>query len=403
MQDTLANLEQQAQLTRNANNRELLEQEQALAQGLIEEQAFADEQLRIKRESLQDEINVLNDRESVLKRSAELGVEISQSEFDNILTERQRLNTELAKLEAEQTENLIQEQERRNKSRTEGIQQTLGFVNQGFQLVGEFAASATQAEENRLNERQEAQSLRLEQLNEDLANASGLEKAFIEQQIREEERAAKEIADAQIENQKRAAREKKAIDIAQAAINGALAITNILANVIDPTLIGGFKIAQIAFAAATTAAQIATIAAQPLADGGIATPVALSDGKIVAAQNIPTMRNGDNVLATVKRNEVILNQRQQAALGGPRTFKAIGVPGFQAGGLVGPVQAPRIAEDIKETNQLIQSVDNLSNSVLGAIGAISNRLDRLQVVLNIEDFEDLQNERNNNRKTATLE
>lgn len=45
--------------------------------------------------------------------------------------------------------------------------------------------------------------------------------------------------------------------------------------------------------------------------------------------------NGDNVLATLRIGEVVLNERQQAALGGANTFRAIGVPGFASGGLVG--------------------------------------------------------------------
>lgn len=45
--------------------------------------------------------------------------------------------------------------------------------------------------------------------------------------------------------------------------------------------------------------------------------------------------NGDNRLVTVKDGEVILNENQQALLGGSSTFKAIGVPGFATGGVVG--------------------------------------------------------------------
>ena len=104
--------------------------------------------------------------------------------------------------------------------------------------------------------------------------------------------------------------QQKAVALVQAAINGALAITNVLATLIDPTPIQAFKAVAVAITIATVAAQIATIAAQPLAEGGIVQPVQLSDGKITRARNIPTMRNGDNVLATVRRGEVILNKRQ---------------------------------------------------------------------------------------------
>lgn len=66
--------------------------------------------------------------------------------------------------------------------------------------------------------------------------------------------------------------------------------------------------------------------------------------------------NGDDVLITAKRGEVILNRRQQAAaaaLGGPDFFSRIGVPGFNTGGIVQPIP------------QIIQP-----NSVLAQQGAI---------------------------------
>lgn len=44
--------------------------------------------------------------------------------------------------------------------------------------------------------------------------------------------------------------------------------------------------------------------------------------------------NGDNRVVTVKTGEVILNERQQAALGGDDTFRKLGVPGFANGGYV---------------------------------------------------------------------
>jgi hypothetical protein len=45
--------------------------------------------------------------------------------------------------------------------------------------------------------------------------------------------------------------------------------------------------------------------------------------------------NGDDMLATVKTGEVILNQSHQARLGGAATFARIGVPGFATSGVTG--------------------------------------------------------------------
>ena len=68
---------------------------------------------------------------------------------------------------------------------------------------------------------------------------------------------------------KRYGKKQKAMAIAQAIINGALAITNLIAS-IPGSVINPATWAGIAIAAATTAAQVGLIASQPLAKGGIA-------------------------------------------------------------------------------------------------------------------------------------
>jgi hypothetical protein len=60
----------------------------------------------------------------------------------------------------------------------------------------------------------------------------------------------------------------------------------------------------------------------------------LGNGVINNGANVVPLSNGDNTLAYVRQGEVILNQQQQAA-GGSRFFKSLGVPGFNAGGVVG--------------------------------------------------------------------
>lgn len=80
------------------------------------------------------------------------------------------------------------------------------------------------------------------------------------------------------------------------------------------------------------AIQAGVIAAQQFARGGLIQ--SLGAGRIDAAPNVSPTPAGDNVLALVKPGEVILNEQQQQALGGAGTFAAIGVPGFNDGGLV---------------------------------------------------------------------
>lgn len=67
-----------------------------------------------------------------------------------------------------------------------------------------------------------------------------------------------------------------------------------------------------------------------------AVPPFAKGGVVKKGMGYPIRRNnGDNILATVRTGEVFLNKEQQAALGGDAVFRAIGVPGFAGGGLVG--------------------------------------------------------------------
>ena len=83
--------------------------------------------------------------------------------------------------------------------------------------------------------------------------------------------------------------------------------------------------------------------------------------------------NGDNLLATVKTGEVILNERQQAMLGGSRTFARLGVPGFAGGGLVSSSSEAR-----KSQNQLTQAIAGMNVVVtVEDINAGFNRVDTI--------------------------
>jgi len=190
-------------------------------------------------------------------------------------------------------------------------------------------------------------------------------------------------AEAQAEEaQKKAAKREKSLAIIQATIAGALAVIRALAAFPGPPATIGSAISTGIFAAAT----VATIAAQPLATGGV---VGISGRRVTDGQNMPTRSNGDNVLATVKRGEVVLNQRQQSALGGAGTFRSIGVPGFADGGAIG---APNIAA----------TVAGGSERVIELIEATNRRIDNLRAfVVSDEIARDLA-ERDSLKVNATL-
>ena len=202
------------------------------------------------------------------------------------------------------------------------INEGLAVISQSVSAIGEVINSAYQV---RLNDIEAVKNAEIAAI-----NASG---ASAEEKTKKVQEAEKKAAMEAYEIQKKQFETNKTIAIIQTVINTAQAVMAQLAN---PTPYVGIVLA--ALAAATGAAQIAVIASQKppappaFADGG----KVLSGQMIGANDGKPIQRsNGDNLLATVKTGEVILNQRQQAALGGAATFRKIGVPGFAAGGLVG--------------------------------------------------------------------
>jgi len=172
----------------------------------------------------------------------------------------------------------------------------------------------------------ERSSQRQEKLNEELENATGLRRQFLQQQLDNEIENEKKLAAEQERIQLQAAKRSKALAIIQSIINTALAVST--------AFIKGGPVAAL-LAGVAGAAQTAIIAAQPLADGGAVTPVALPDsgGKVVGVQNIPQTSKGDNVLVAARVGETFLNAKQTKML--RPVLSAARIPGFADGGLLG--------------------------------------------------------------------
>jgi hypothetical protein len=119
--------------------------------------------------------------------------------------------------------------------------------------------------------------------------------------------------------------------------------------------------------------EIRAVEVPQFAEGGLVEGFAnggLSGTRIGAGMGMPIRRsNGDNMLATIKTGEVILNQRQQSALGGSNTFKRIGVPGFANGGMVTPDAAIDSSINIAEALRGLQLVVSATE-----ITEVQNRL-----------------------------
>lgn len=256
------------------------------------------------------------------------------------------------------------------KDKQENTQKLIDSVSNSILSVTDIIATFQQAraekEAEAINEQITNTENNITELEAKAEKASGIRKKRIERDIANQklllEQQQKEAEAIRI----KAAKEEKRIAIIQAIIQGALAFQRALAQ-------GSFLLAVPTGIAA--AAQVATIAAQPLAEGGVVT-----GQRVNQKQNIPTRSNGDNVLAYVKRGEVVLNQRQQSLLGGSPTFRKLGIKGFAEGGMVPPIGPPIQGLGLQgNMNEFIQVMEAKTD-------AINNRIDRLQAYVVSEDI-----------------
>jgi len=255
-------------------------------------------------------------------------------------------------------------------------------LNSALDVIGSFQQARAEKEQEAFDAQIEQIDANITALEEKQQNVGRIRAKQIQLEIDAAKRQRAQ-AEAQAEEaQKKAAKREKSLAIIQATVQGALAVVRALAA--PPGF--PFNLPTVITTGVLAAAQVATIAAQPLATGGV---VGISGRRVTDGQNMPTRSNGDNVLATVKRGEVVLNQRQQSALGGANTFRSIGVPGFTDGGAIG---APNIAA----------TVSGGSDRVIELIEATNRRIDNIKAyVVSDEVARDLA-ERDSLRVNASL-
>jgi len=306
-----------------------------------------------------------DERTQASKRLLELGKKLNDERFRTEIRQNQQ------RLKA------LSEQERMEQAQRRD--QTLAYIQQGVQQTFDLINALTAASNQRRNEIFQQQindtEAKITELEDRAQQATGIRKRFIEQSIAAEKKRLEEQTKAAEAESKRQRKAEKRAALISSIIQGALAVQRALAVPPGPPFTIPSAIATGIFAALQTA----TIAAQPLATGGV---VGISGRKVNDRQNIRTRGNGDNVLATVKRGEVVLNQRQQAALGGARTFRSIGVPGFATGGAVSPtIGAPRLPASVSPADSMaaISALDRKTD-------AINARLDRLRAYVVTDDI-----------------
>lgn len=138
-----------------------------------------------------------------------------------------------------------------------------------------------------------------------------------------------------------------------------------------------------ALATASGLARVAAINGVGFFNGGLIEGFAgggISGQRIMGHHGRPIRRsNGDDRLVTVKTGEVVLNQRQQSALGGPRTFRNIGVPGFASGGVTGTVSMAAQRSEVQNLNRdLFQAIGQMQFYV--AVTDINEGQSRVSVI-----------------------
>jgi len=357
--------------------------------------------------NIRNQIQAFNDAEAqLLDENGKLKVGITQDEYDKILLARQKLFTELSEQERKQTEDVEKNAAEQTKIRQDQFAQVLGYFKEGIDLIGEAFAVANERQQAAFDADIERSQQRQERLQEELENSTGLRRRFYQEQLDAEIANQAAIERAKEEARKRDAKRQKAIAIIQSIINTALAVTAALTAGGNPLkLATGAQIVEAAIIGVIGAAQTALIAAQPLAKGGVVGKLSgevvqfANGGKVTSSGNIKPLSNGDNVLATLKTGEVVLNQDQQRRIG-YSTLKAARIPNFAMGGVVG---AP--SGFLQDSLNKVSEEQNRFKVMQDLVLETQGRIDRLQVIYTAstdDDVEKGRNERKEIRATASF-
>jgi hypothetical protein len=275
------------------------------------------------------------------------------------------------------------------------------------QIYGSIQQIAEQRTQQRLD--QELRAIDSAAESEKAILKSKLDKNLISQEQYEHKLAAieEEAEEKREQANKDTFAKNKIWNLAQAAMNMALAITNIWA-----TNKGGMasRIAETAIASAAGVAQIATIAAQKYARGGELHGASHAQGGIKG--NI----QGHNI--ELEGDEVVINKRSarkyRRALSWINSENGWGVdfagvrgsggysPNFRfaRGGVLSSFDFSPSATP--QSSSVQQAISRQANRVEELIYAINRRIDRLQVMVNISDIEDASNTKQVHINRASL-
>jgi TP901 family phage tail tape measure protein len=294
-----------------ANTNEIIE----IKQLTDEEKAEIEKRKKAKEKAIDEEIKRIDKAVKEENEARERGLAFFQKVEDDKLQDlndsideeneaRERGLAFFQKVEDDKTKDAEEEQKKRTENEAREIEARQILIGESIEATQQILLASIERRTNK-------------------------EKELLQKQLDDQTITQEQFDEKTIELEKKQFEREKKIAIARALIEGALEIARINSNAgVNADLTQTLRILLTAAAVVRTTAQIATISTQQFATGGI-----------VGDANIPEQSNGDNVFATLRTGEVVLNETQQRRLGGADTFKKIGVPGFIDGGLV---QAPNI-------------------------------------------------------------
>lgn len=301
------------------------------------------EQTLLLEQAGKTELEILRETYKKQVELAEAKNKAIQEDDTKTAEEKRAAEIELASFISGLNKQAAEEQKELNEERLQQNQEIVSTIgNAATELVNRFneiQANQTETSLQNLKFAFDSQQQSLEaQLEAQVISLEYYEqkKGELEEKFREDQRKIK---------REEFERNKKAQTI-NAVINTAVAVTEALPNALLAAITAGLG-----------AAEVIAIQSQPIpefAHGG----KVISGKRIGSSDGVSISRpNGDNLLATVKTGEVILNEAQQAALGGAQTFASIGVPGFATGGAVldsvsNGVVSQRVNNSFEQMNDL---------------------------------------------------
>lgn len=328
-------------------------------------------------------------KQELIKQQKELEKVLSDDP-EKLKEEQDRINASLIEAQ-EKTNELAEAQEKRHqeklnaivddsaKERSKNIREAVvSIFNEVASAFTAIQEQANEAEKERFSAAIEERKESISALNDDLNDATGLQKQFLERQIKEEEAALKKQEEQAIASEKARANEAKIVGLGIAAINGAVAITRAFSD-LGP--IAG-AVAAVGVAA-TLAVQVAEITRQKFQDGGLLKgPSHANDGIPIAIKNGP--------IVEAEGGEFIMNKESTAA-----NFDLIekinaskGKLKFQNGGPLGtPSVAPSVA-NLRTDSTAVQKTLDAVTANSRAIQAVNQTVKNLKVNLVYPELEE---------------